>query len=63
MQKVKGFLKWCSLLVLAPLAFIGLYGVLSLDWAIAEIASIICGKRIKSGYEEMLDEWKVAHDD
>ncbi len=63
MSAIKGFLKWCSLLVLAPLTFIGLFGVLLVDWVLAELASLVCRKKVKSGYEEMLEQWELHHDD
>jgi len=62
-EKIKGMLTWSSLLVIAPLAFFGLYLILSLDWVLAELASIVTRKKVKSGYEEMLDDWELHHDD
>ena len=63
MSSVKGFFKWCSLLILAPLTLFGLFGVLLIDWALAELASIVCRKKVKSGYEDMLEQWELHHDD
>ena len=56
-DSIKGVLTWSSLLVIAPLAFFGLYAVLLLDALLAKIF------RTKSGYEDMLDQWELHHDD
>lgn len=62
-EKIIGALTWSSLLIIAPLACFGLYLILSLDAVIATLASVVTRKKVKSGYEEMLDQWELEHDD
>ena len=62
-DRIKGVLTWSSLVVIAPLAFLGLYLILSLDAVLAGIASILTKKKVKSGYEEMCEQWELHHDD
>jgi hypothetical protein len=62
-DRIKGMLTWSSLLVIAPLAFFGLYLVLSMDAVIATLASVVTRKKVKSGYEEICEQWELHHDD
>ena len=62
-EKIIGALTWSSLLIIAPSACFGLYLILSLDAVIATLASVVTRKKVKSGYEEMLDQWELEHDD
>jgi len=57
MSKIVGFLKWCSLLVVAPLAFIGLFVAFGLDELIA------WATHSKSAYEQILEEHDRKHED
>lgn len=62
-EKIMGGLKWGSLVVVAPLAFFGLYAILLLDVLLATLASAATRKKGKSGYESMLDQWELHRDD
>jgi hypothetical protein len=62
-DRIKGVLTWSSLLVIAPLAFFGLYLILSLDAVIATLASVVSRKKVKSGYEEICEQWELHNDD
>jgi len=63
MSKVMGFLKWCSLLAIAPLAFIGLFVVFGLDEFITWAYNLFHKNKIKSTYEEILEEHDMLHED
>ena len=57
MSRIIGFLKWCSLLVIAPLTFIGLFVVFGLDELIA------WATHSKSTYEQILEEHDRGHEE